>query len=319
VNKQLLQESLAVLGYVDDSLLAAYRTCCYDYAVSANVSLDDNIEDDNISEEMFGFICDQASLVRSQQGIHTVAAWAGGPSIRHPAPSVEFALEHNINRLVVICDDHSAHRDPTVYQLRPEGADAIVKLCRAAKDVGIDVGLMWWPMPHKEYLKTAAETLLPLAERCGADRLEADAEEPWTKARQRMPYPEAAGLIGDLLGGRILLGANGIGYTPVGAFAPLAEICDYVTLQGYMTSTQPVQDAPAKFAKRWHGHFHIQKLVMGLAAYRQSGIPGFSPTTAMRHSLESALAAGVNEVCYWWLQSIMASAEVARVVKGIRT
>jgi hypothetical protein len=343
MNVATLQQSLLTLGYelpkygvdgdLGDETLAAYRGACYDYEASSGVSLDDDIEDDEVTDAMFAFLVEQAKLSTSQTSITTVAAWAGRPSIIHPDHSVAFCLEHGINRLVIICDDHSIQRSPTTYQLRPEGADAIVRLARLCHDAGIAVSLMWWTMPHEVYLRSAADILLPLAHLCRADRIEADAEEPHTKARKRMPYDEAADLFADLFrpeiatgaaqAPRVELGVNGIGYTPVKAFGPLSSVCEYTTCQGYMTSTQPIKGAPARFAKRWRQVFpDIKDLKMGLAAYRQSGIKTkdgtrFSPTTAMRHSLESALEAGVSEVCYWWLQSIMRNAEVARVVKGI--
>ncbi len=334
-----LQGTLLALGYelprwgadgdFGEESLAAYRTACYDYEARAGIGLDDDVEDDLATAAMIGFLADQAQQQAEQTSIDTVGVWVGGKSLRHPGASVDAMLKSNINRAVVICDDHSRERaELPAYALRPEGADAIVGFSQRCLGAGIEPALMWWPMPHEGYIRSAAEVLVPLADRCKATAIEADAEEPYTQAKNPMPYDEAAELIAELLRREIRtgaslarprVGANAIGYTPPKIFGPLAKVCDYTTIQGYLTSTQQIFDAPAKFFRRWEKEFGVtpQNVVMGLAGYRQSGIRGHSPTTAVRHSLDSTISVGVRSVCYWWLQSILANEEVARVVRGI--
>lgn len=333
-----LQGTLLALGYelprhgadadFGEETLAAYRTACYDYEARSGVSLDEDVEDDLATAAMIGFLADQAQQQAAQTSINTVAVWVGGKSLRYPRASVDSLVNLNINRAVIICDDHSRQRDETTYALRPEGAGAIEGFAARCLGAGIEPALMWWPMPHEGYIRSAAEVLVPLADRCGATAIEADGEEPWTKANDPMPYDEAAELMASLLRPEIptgaslarpQVGANGIGYTPSAMFGPLVRVCDYTTIQGYLTSTQQIFDAPAKFFARWEKEFGVtpERVIMGLAGYRQSGIRGHSPTTALRHCLDSTISVGVRGVCYWWLQSILANAEVARVVRGI--
>lgn len=250
--------------------------------------------------------------------LRSVGAWCGSSSLASPERDVALAVEVGLDRLCVVVNDHSRWRDPTPFTLRDE--DKIATLCAVARSAGLTVDLMSWVMPHEVYIREAARRLLPLMRECQAG-LEWDGEEPWTKARRPMPYPEAAALIAEVFtapaadscdpaalgpGDRSwAMGANGIGYTPVDKFGPLAEVCDWITCQAYSTSTSGVSpDRVDRLVHRWADKFRHPGLRAGLACYRQEGIEGFGELNAITTAARSVIAAGMTHLTYWSLDEI---------------
>lgn len=119
----------------------------------------------------------------------------------------------------------------------------------------------------------------------------------------------------------IPMGVNGIGYASVKKLGPLAEVCQYTVPQVYSTNrnTLDPRTAPAKFHRRWNKHFK-QPIVMGLAAYRQSGISGYeSAAEAMQAAVDAVKnIPEINTVIYWSLYHVTRNPSVAKVIAGIR-
>lgn len=249
-----------------------------------------------------------------------IGVWAGRAALKSPGDSVEFCVDHGIQALHIIVNDHSRHR-------RPRGFDTYdrVKLWDLADQAhlcGLEVHLMSWIMPHAGYLTQAAKVLVPLCEDLKAKSLQFDAEEPWTlAARPRMTYNDAASLVAELFADLpCQLGVNAIGYTPKLKVGPLIDVASYVVPQCYSTRTQPLkpETVATRLVRRWHDVLdaRTQEWKIGLAAYRQQGIPG--------HTIESAMQAAYTDareystdVIYWWLPSIMKSKRIARVIRGL--
>lgn len=252
-------------------------------------------------------------------GIRTVGAWCGLSSLRNAAADIDFALAHGIRRLDVIVNEHSAHRTARPFDTYPRSL--ILDFCGRAQAAGIELHLMSWIMPFREYLTGAAAQLLSLAQDCGVKSIQWDAEEPWTLARGGMRYEDAAKLVGDLFADRPCeMGVNGIGYTPKAKFGPLADVCDYLVPQCYATSTSniPPEDAVPRFVRRYREVFGPKKIVAGLAAYRQTGIPRHTVETALLTALAGAQAIeGVDTVVYWSLAAIKRDRRVASVISSI--
>jgi hypothetical protein len=59
------------------------------------------------------------------------------------------------------------------------------------------------------------------------------------------------------------------------------------------------------------------RMVPGLAAYRQTGIKGHTPASAMTACLDDADEHS-DEVVFWGLNSIRKSPRVANVIEGLR-
>ena len=243
-----------------------------------------------------------------------IGAWCGNRSLANPERDVAFAESIGLDGLTIMVHDVSKARAPRGFQLR--STTKILALADAIRAAGMDVGLCAWAMPHRKYLEKAARELISLATDAGARTVEWDAEEPWTQATGHMGHPEAAALIGDLFAGRAFeLGANAIGYTPAPKFGPLAAVCDYVVPQAYSTNTsgQHPSEAAHVFHERFAQFGYVSRI--GLAAYRQDGIDGYTPTTAMETAIRCARATGVHDVCYWGLDALrMGDPAVAAVV-----
>lgn len=253
-------------------------------------------------------------------GITTVGAWCGSRSLARPEKYVQFAADHGINRLDIVVNDHSKWREPKDFTLR--NSDKIVRLAKLAHEAGIEVHLMSWIMPHPGYIAQAAEQLIPLATLTNAASIQWDAEEPWMLARNHGGHRRGAEAIANAFRHLpIPMGVNGIGYASVKKLKPLADVCDYLVPQVYSTRTNGLdpRTAPAKFHRRWDKYFKKQ-IVMGLAAYRQSGIHGYkNATEAMQAAADAAAAIdGVDTVIYWSLYHATKNKAVAKVIASIR-
>lgn len=257
-------------------------------------------------------------------GITRVGAWAGLSSMASPVAikrDVGFARWLGLSRLDVIVNDDSGERDPIPY--RTYTRSNVEALCNAAREAGLAVHLMTWIMPHREYIEGAAEVLTRLAEDVGAESIVFDAEEPWTLARKRLHWTEAAALIEDAFAGK-RLGVTGIGYAAAEKLGPLARVCDYLVPQCYATASNADDGIEpgtvvARFANRWRRVFGADRpIVAGLAGYRQVGIPGHTPATALRAAFNGAESdPEIREAVYWSLGQIRANAAVARTIREL--
>ncbi len=256
-----------------------------------------------------------------QPAIVNVGAWTGRSSLRESSRDVDFCVAHGINRLDVIVNDHSNKRGLTPFDTyrRPK----ILELCKKARDAGIEVHLMSWIMPHAPYIEQAADSLIGLCTETEATSLQWDAEEPWTQAVDAQPYEDAAAQIAEAFSSAPCpMGVNGIGFTPAKKFGPLARVCEYLVPQCYATagSRATPETVVSLSVDRWRRHFgKDRRMEIGLAAYRQDGVQGHTPQSAMTASLANVRAYGFDTVIYWNLRGIQTSPEIASVVANIRS
>ena len=249
--------------------------------------------------------------------IRTVGAWCGSSSLADPQRDVDFALANNINRLDIVVNDHAKSRAAQPFTVR--SGSSIKKLCTAAQTAGIETHLMSWIMPHAAYIDQAAELLIPICEDVGASSLQWDAEEPWMLAEKSMKYEDASKRIADKFSRLACpMGANAIGFTSIAKMGPLAKICDYVVPQAYSTASSGVTpgDGQRRIFERYEKAFN-RNIVMGLAAFRQSGIPGHTIESAMTACVNAANDLECDTVLYWSLRQIRSSKEVRNVVRSI--
>ncbi len=291
----------SILGYLD-----AWRT----RAERAHASVSD---DGDLDAELADATPDtQGPALRHRR------AWCGLSSLANPARDVAFAKSIGLTGLDIIVNDHSAAREPRRFDARP--TQQIVTLATMARDAGLDVHLMSWIMPHKRYLKEAADVLPELMAKTGARSLVWDAEEPWTLARKRLRYSEAGALVGELFAVREFeMGATGIRYAPTAKLAPLVAVCDYMVPQCYSTRTSKAD--PSTVVSRglvtWRKKFGDgPRFVPGLAAYRQSGIDGHSIRSAMQAAIDNA-GEHADDCIFWGLNSLRKSPKTAAVVASL--
>lgn len=253
-----------------------------------------------------------------------IGAWAGSWALANPTEAVDLLHGCGLRRVDVILNDHSKRRRPSDFGMRDERD--VEALTRIAQSAGMTVHALTWIMPHERYLLGMRDRLQPLAHELGLASVVADAEEPWTLAVDPMPYLEAAELVRSLWeAGTVALGATGIGHAPHDKLWPLLAVCRDAYPQCYATrsSVQKYGIDPRtvvqKFAGRWRDRFgaHL-RILPGLAAYRQTSIPGWSTADAMLACLHGAEAIGAEEVVYWQAKSLRVKS-VAKVLRAFTT
>jgi len=251
--------------------------------------------------------------------LRSIGAWCGSSSLAAPERDVSFAVDIGLDRLDVVVNDHSAARRARRFTTSDHGK--VERLCAAAHRRGLEVHLTSWIMPHASYIDRAADVLVPLSATVGAASLLWDAEEPWTNAIDAPSRSTAASRLADRFADLARpMGVTGIGYTPVAKFGPLAAVCSYVVPQAYATASNGLapEVAPVRFHKRYVDNFH-RPVLIGLAAYRQAGIAGHTPASAVRSALLAcASLQGVDTVLFWSLGWLRRSPDVAATITALR-
>jgi len=253
-------------------------------------------------------------------GLDIVSAWAGASSMTSAQTArehVAFAKSIGLKRLDVIVNDHAAWRDPSDFTTYDVGK--IETLANAVTAAGMELHLMSWLMPHMRYVDGAARILIPLISRTGALSVVWDCEEPWTQARQALGYETAAGRVAAAFAG-VRQGVTGIGYAPTNKLGPICERADYLVPQCYSTSTSGLDPATVvpKFASRWRAVFPGKPLAIGLAAYRQTGISGYTAESALRAAYGGAVAdLSARVAIYWSLRQIRSSTAVTKTLRSL--
>jgi len=222
-------------------------------------------------------------------GLRSISAWAESSALRNPKKFVDFAVKAGLTEVIIIANDHSAWRKPKAFTTFNK--QRIIAFAKEARAQGLQVGLMTWIMPHREYIKECAKQMTELAEACDAWKVELDAEEPWMLAQLKSgkrismsAYDVMGDYVHECFGKygvdrKFKLGVNGIGFASRRKLKTLSAGCDYMTPQCYSTRTQPLEPRTTadRFCQRWLEHFGDREVIVGLAAYRQSKIRILGP------------------------------------------
>jgi hypothetical protein len=259
--------------------------------------------------------------------LEVVGMWAGSSTLRNPVEHVAFAKKHNVNRLDIIVNDHSAQRDPMDFTIRNRAT--IIRLAEECHKAGIQVAIMSWVMPHEDYIRQMGPILIELAKDVNAVEICLDAEEPWTLARKRMKFAAAGKLVGEVFKDRPCpLSITGIPYVATNRLKPLIDVADIAWVQSYSTSsskrapgtTQPrdLKLWAKKFGKKRPADSPPLQVKAALACYRQKGIKGHSPRSAILACADAVADSGQREVVFWWLVAMRHSSRVAKVISILR-
>lgn len=252
----------------------------------------------------------------------TLGAWAMNPS----RSDLELAARLGMRRIDLMVNDHSKDRAVTRFRCY-EGVESDIRI---ARELGLEVHLTSWLMPHETFIVEATDRLRDLSEQCTeGDRPTSvlwDAEEPWTQADEGMPVTHAADFAHECLKG-VPMGVTGIGYADLdldtpeldGKLEALVLHADYVVPQAYVVApssperkTLTHRGMPRVF-ERWAAAG--KPVVAGLAAYRQADIDGCNTVGgAIRKSLQVARAHGCEAAIYWALRHIAGSWRVQRAI-----
>lgn len=253
-------------------------------------------------------------------GLDTVSAWCGASSmasLQQAKKDVAFAKSIGLGRLDVIVNDHAKWSDPTPFDTY--SVSKIEMLADEVRTAGLELHFMSWIMPHAAYIGRAAEILVPLVERTDARSIVLDAEEPYTLAKNALPYDVAAARIAEAFAS-VPFGVTGIGYGSKEKLGPLCSRAALLYPQCYSTSTSKMNPGTVvpKLATRWRAVFPGKPLAIGLAAYRQTGIPGYTAESAIRTAFAGAEADPSARVAvYWSLGQIKASSIVTKTLRSL--
>lgn len=247
--------------------------------------------------------------------VHRVGAWAGTScysTLDACRRTIKLAKQIGLSRLDVIVNDDAGHQAEKSYDL----FDKSSSLAMMAKDAGFQVHLLSWLMPHTRYIEGAAAALVPFVRATEVDSICFDTEEPWTKATGNFDYEHAGELVAQRFAG-IPWGVTGIGYASGEKLGPLVTRANYGLPQCYATSGSGLSPATAvpKLVGHWRKLWPSTPLVVGLAAYKQKGIPGFTEEAAVRAAFGSVQAdPRITDAVYWSFGFIRNNATIQRVL-----
>jgi hypothetical protein len=263
----------------------------------------------------------------TESRIVTVGMWAGSSSLANPISHTTLAAKYNVNRLDIIVNDHSKWRSPQDFTMRRR--DRIMRLKEECDKRGIQVAVMSWCMPHETYIRQMGPALTQLCIDIEAVELCLDAEEPWTLSKKRMKYKAAGALVGEVLKDLPCpLAITGIPYVTPSALKPLIDQASIAWVQSYSTrsSKRPPGITQPKDLKLWKKKFDKNRpedapellVKAALACYRQTGIKGHSPRSAILTCADAVADTGQREVVYWWIVAMLADKSVAQVISILR-
>lgn len=255
--------------------------------------------------------------------IETVGAWAGTStygSASKVKQTIALCKELGLNRIDIIVNDHSKWRKPTSFTTFD--LDKIAALVEAAQSAGVQAHLMTWLMPYDGYIEQAAEILVPYCKKYKITSLVFDAEEPYTQATGQIDYNRSADNVAERFS-EIEWGVTGIGYTPVSKLGRLVTLSKYAIVQAYATRGTSEygilpSNAVPKLVGRWRKLWPNTRIEIGLAAYNQYGIPGYTVESALRTSFGTAQAdLKASTAVYWSLAQIRQSMTARRVIASL--
>lgn len=248
-----------------------------------------------------------------------VGVWAGASTMASPATvrrDIALFRKVGLSRIDVMVNDHSKSRAPRDYDTYSR--TKIVGLLKAAADAGLETHVTTWIMPHESYLRRMGLELHELSDAAPITSCIFDAEEPWTLAQRPMVWTRAAELTTEVMG-ELRWGVTGIGYASATKLGPLVKRGKYMTPQCYATNSttlRPAEVAPV-LCKRWRTTFGEHELVVGLAAYDQTGIKGHTVESAIRAAFQGAQAQRPSSVSFWSASAIRNSSAVQKAITSI--
>ncbi len=261
--------------------------------------------------------------------IRHCSAWCGWSSMATDAAikrDIALARSLGLTRLDVIVNDHSAARRDRPFDTYTR--TRIYALCKAAREAGLEVVLLSWLMPFKDYIVRAGGELNVIAATTAARSVCFDVEEPYTKAVGPMPYEAAAQLVEDQML-ELPWGVTAIGYANAAKLEPLVRRASFVIPQCYATRdtpTLPPERVASTLVTHWKKIFPSivrpstgtkTTIHVGLAAYHQEGIKGHTIDQARRAAFLDAERTRAVDVVWWSLAAIRGDKRVQAAVKGL--
>lgn len=234
-----------------------------------------------------------ATAPERNTGIARIGAWAGSSALR---PSgwqtyLRTAKEAGLHEVSFMLNDNTAKTDWHLFA-KPE---RIIDVVRAYRDEGIRICLTSWLRPEVEFIDRMFDAVFDLAVRSGAERVENDAEEPWTTSRYE-PHADCIEHIRGRLKDRpVPYGVTYILYHHREKVGPLAKLADFNRSQAYATKRQTAKslhpgriiDTAYRMHVKRYGAGAASKLEPCIALYDRAGAGGMTATGALRADLSA--------------------------------
>lgn len=246
-----------------------------------------------------------------------ISTWGWAASRSAQREWVQRSVDCGFDRMRVMINGlRRVWKDRGEFYLNRAG-EQVMRLVDLAYHYGLGVDVTTWITPFASFIEGAADKLVRLVQQLrtlelarfpGRDRLcelDFDAEGPWTrKHKWALPHDEAARLIAARF--RPILPFMKV--SCIGAAAgrgrvgervgELAMVLPQVEVQAYGASA----NAPGYWIRRFRSTFGVKAGTVGGRAYKRRN----PRITAKRHRqhYESAVAAGVREICYWSARSL---------------
>jgi hypothetical protein len=255
-----------------------------------------------------------------------IRAWAGSRALKNPTLAIETMLEADLDGLDIVVNDFAGKRRMEPFYLRRE--DRIRALADMVRDTGREVRLMTWMQPFEEFIRMAADRLIPLATKVGAEAIQIDAEEAWNECKGPgvLSHADAAELLGYQFADRpCALEVNGIPHAPQTAIKPLADVCDVVIPQCYVTgkgwgkwNVRPHH--VTGWLNKWRDRYAPdgKPVVYGFAAYSQKKLGNRPTGEIMIEAARKARDWGCTTAVAWSLSHIRRDKDVLRTVRDMR-
>lgn len=257
-----------------------------------------------------------------------IGAWGDDPPrMMASASYIQKLHDHGISEVALMMNRANISKNAEPWDLRwsdrgEEGwhDDEIGEIGEAYAKAGIGIILTTWPLPQKAQIDAMCEDMVGLLKITKAKAFEVDTEGNWlTKRLEGFASMDDAAeyLVASMRSALVAAGIpNGITesttfahHADLSRFPAVAPRVDRVAVQAY--STSPRSSGPVawdsylgpgrhqEWALNRTRNAGAKEVVMGLAAYKQRGFKGRSPTEAMSVAYDKTIELGVHHVRYW--------------------
>lgn len=197
-----------------------------------------------------------------------------------------------------------------------ESPKQIAHVVGGYRSSGLRVTLTSWVRPKVAFVDQMFDTLFDLAAMSGAERVELDAEEPWTTGRYE-PHERCIARVGERVANSpVPWGVTAIVYHHVQRVGPLIRMADFYRGQAYATRRQTARhllpgaivDTCYKLTAQRYGAEVAARSEPAIALYDRAGAGGLSAVGAVRADL-SAIERNPNTsaTCGWSLYTLRRS------------
>lgn len=280
-------------------ILIEHAGMCYADSLGSRVTLD---------------AFDPATSASAKPVKPVLSAWLGWTSRKSFGAELQRMADGGFTRAELMANAEDGSGKRTSLGIYDE--KYLLDVAQACRDLGLELGLTLWLLRNREYLAAMAVEAGRLAAKLGAVDGCFDAEGGYLLKGRGDVQGDAAFFLGRLTS-PVPWRASSYALAPSSVLGPLMRGLaggypqPYVTKNSY-TKTYTPTSAPGR-AYRHYKDMGAKDVRIALAAYRQSGIPGYTPEGAIEAATRAAVATGTTHIAYWWAPTLS-----QRLIDGIQ-